>query len=542
MPDAGSIMRVQQPGQGLTEELPVAGSGDGDFAPESGGVRVSVNGFIFSGYEGIAGEAELQELVAGAVGRRQSFSELKALASKVTDHLRKKGWFLARAYLPKQEVTSGMVRIAILQGNSDAEVRIGRDPGVRICESRLLRIGKLGVRPGEPLDERALERSVLLMNDLPGVSARAALSSGREPGSSMVDFMVSEGALVSGVVWGDNQGNRYTGVWRGNAMVSLNDPGRYGDQLKVMATVASGLEQGRIDYTVPLRDDGLRGSLGLSVMHYRLGEEIAVLKYAGWGRTMSAGLSYPLLRSRKANVSSTLTAFYKELVDSQSGTDLRNRHIPSLQLGFSGSWFDTWLSHGYTIWSVTAVAGSLHESIADIHLPGTEGGYSRFNIEVSRLERLADRLTLHGALSAQYAPVNLDSSEKFYLGGPEGVRAYPIGEAGGDMGQLCHADLSYSVPTPAGWGNLQLICFYDAGHITLNSDRYVGDVMTATFRNEYWLQGTGAGLNYTFGRRFSVRGNWAHVIGQNPGRSFFGKNADGRSDRSRFWLQAALFF
>jgi len=38
---------------------------------------------------------------------------------------------------------------------------------------------------------------------------------------------------------------------------------------------------------------------------------------------------------------------------------------------------------------------------------------------------------VYGRVSAQWASKNLDSSQKFGLGGPNGVRAYPSGEGYG---------------------------------------------------------------------------------------------------------------
>ena len=137
---------------------------------------------------------------------------------------------------------------------------------------------------------------------------------------------------------------------------------------------------------------------------------------------------------------------------------------------------------------------------------------------------------------------NLDSSEKFSLGGPNALRAYPVGEASGDEGQLLSAELRCTLPFAAQSGNLQLIGFYDAGHILINKERYPGDLSTATGRNDYWLLGAGAGLNYAYSGRFSVRGIWAHVIGDNPGRSIAGRNSDGLNDRDRFWLQCMFSF
>ncbi|MEI7748949.1 MAG: POTRA domain-containing protein, partial [Chlorobiaceae bacterium] len=104
--DAGSILRDQQSRLPQYPQLPAPEKAKEQPAKSESGVLVAVKGFKFSGYEGAATEAELQMLVADAKGKTISFGELKGLVDKITDHFREKGWFRARAYLPKQDVTS----------------------------------------------------------------------------------------------------------------------------------------------------------------------------------------------------------------------------------------------------------------------------------------------------------------------------------------------------------------------------------------------------------------------------------------------------
>jgi len=44
------------------------------------------------------------------------------------------------------------------------------------------------------------------------------------------------------------------------------------------------------------------------------------------------------------------------------------------------------------------------------------------------------------------------------------------------------------LPVPPAWGKVRFGGFFDAGHVTLNHERYTGDVSNATGRNEYWWQ------------------------------------------------------
>lgn len=541
-PDAGQLLREQQPQRQLPQGFPKPEMEKERPPLADSGVRIDVKRFRFSGFEGLITESELQALVAGSIGKSRSFSELQGVAATVTTYLKEKGWFLARAYLPKQDVTSGIIEIAIIQGTSDDSLTIKRSPTARISEQTLRGIGESAVMPGQPLNEQTLERSVLLMNDLPGVHARASLAAGATTGSTGVQIDVSEGSLLGGAVWGDNQGNRYTGAWRGNGMLNANDPFRYGDQLSLLVTGSEGLIQGRAAYSFPLTPRGLKGTLSYTGMRYELVGDLASLNAEGESHTANAGISYPLLRSRTANVSTALNYEFKTLTDSSNNIDLRDKDLHSGMLTVSGDRYDTLLGGGYTSWNVGATVGNMNESIADIAITKAEGAYTRFNLGISRLQRLVERISMNLSWSSQLALDNLDSSEKFNLGGPYGVRAYPVGEASGDEGHLFNFDLRYDLPLPANIGTLQMNGFYDAGYITLHKHPWVNAVATATNENSYWLQGAGVGLNYSYSSRVSLRVSWAHVIGDNPGRSASGNDADGRSDENRFWFQGLMYF
>ena len=91
---------------------------------------------------------------------------------------------------------------------------------------------------------------------------------------------VKEGSLFTGVVWGDNQGNRYTGSWGENTILSVNDPFQYGDEISLTLNRSEGLVQGGIDYIFPLCvNPGLTGNLSFTGMHYDLLEEFSALNY-----------------------------------------------------------------------------------------------------------------------------------------------------------------------------------------------------------------------------------------------------------------------
>ncbi len=544
IPDAGSILRDQLPQLPRTVPMPpprelVAPTPQKE---SDDGVRVTVHKFIFQGYEGVLTDQEIHDLADSFRDKQLSMKELQGLTNVITAYLKEKGWFLARAYLPKQDVTSGTVLIEVSQGKSDGNVAVKRDKSVRIKQCILECIADGTVHPDQPINEKSLAHAVLLMNDLPGISARSSIAAGSEPGTSAVQFSVTEGPLLRGFLLLDNYGNRYTGTWRESVMVGANDPFKYGDQASLMVTRAEGLIQGRGSYTFPIIYEGLKGNIAFTTMNYNLVAELASLQYTGRSNTLDLGISNPILRSRVSNALTTVTYSYKSLVDSALGTDFRDRVLHSLTIGANGDIQDTFYGGGNTNWNLALTSGTFHDALDPVNLGKTEGYYARLNFGLSRMQRLIERTTLNVTWKAQSAIRNLDSSEKFSLGGPYGIRAYPVGEGTGDDGHMINTEIRYNIATPPEWGSFQAMCFYDAGFLKRNRDTTSIPLATATNLNEYWLQGAGLGVNYTFPGKFTAQASWSHTIGDNPGRTVNGNNSDGKAENNRFWVQAMMYF
>lgn len=551
-PDAGTLLQEQrQITPSLPDRLPTEDKKEMVRPPLADtGVKVLVRGFRFTGrIESMATEAELQELVKTSVGRELSFAGLQQLAAHVTNYLReKKGFLLARAYLPKQDITEGFVEIAIISGRIDGKVRIDLKSPSRIRPKVLQGIAGRAIPVDSPARMEQIERAVLLMNDLPGVNAQAELEPGGLPGTTRLVINAAEGRLFHGVLSGDNHGDRYTGDWRGTGQVSLYDPLGIGDQLTASFTGAEHMFQGRASYAIPLGSSGLTAGLSYTHLFYKLGKELADLNARGCADTIGANISYPLLRSRRASLWASLGAEYLMLADEANNIKTRDRKLAVGNVSLTGNLFDNFGGGGLTNANIMVTAGNVDLSglesnkTADGAGPQTDGGFTRMTYSLARLQRITRLLVLFGSVRGQIASGNLDSSQKFILGGPSGVRAYPVGESPGAEGHAFTAEARLDVPFMPTWAQTQLVGFFDTGWIKLCREMYTGAIANATGKNDYVLSGAGIGINVGKTGFYSVRASYAHKLGQNEGRSAAGMDADGRSDKGRFWLQALVWF
>ena len=213
---------------------------------------------------------------------------------------------------------------------------------------------------------------------------------------------------------------------------------------------------------------------------------------------------------------------------------------------FSGNVWDNWWGGGYTGVSAGWATGSLRlgndaDRFADAVSARTRGHFDKWIWRVERTQSLGgvSNWGLYLGANGQIGSKNLDSSEKFLLGGPSGVRGYPVGEASGDSGWLASAELRHDIPLTAGL-SAQALVFVDRGHVRQHIDPWAGSVMPWT-GNQYSLSSAGIGLNLQ-GARWSFRSAWARHLGDNPGHGATGLNADGQRFGQYLWLQASLRF
>jgi hemolysin activation/secretion protein len=179
----------------------------------------------------------------------------------------------------------------------------------------------------------------------------------------------------------------------------------------------------------------------------------------------------------------------------------------------------------------------------------TEGSFARINADY-RLERalkLPDTAgkgwsyAFRAAGQANLGTNNLDNAEKYQLGGPEGVRAYSIGEGHGDTGVLMSVEIGRGLEVSGALSSARVFGFYDAGRVTRN--KYSAQAAEASdgMPNTYGLQGVGLGLKLAFDKRASVQMLAASPLGDNPSQ-VNSVDSDNRKSQTRFWVTGRFEF
>lgn len=410
----------------------------------------------------------LAPLVADQIGRTVGFAELQAIAARITDYYHAAGYVLTQVVLPPQDVNAGQVQLSVVEGRL-GQIRIERVAEIPMPES-LIRRTDAGLKRGEPLNRRELERAMLLLSDLPGLAPQSSLESGNEPGTFDLIIELKPGARSNFSVDADNYGSRATGEYRLGAFARFNSPLRHGDNLdmRLLTSSGKGLVFGRIGYETPLGAPGLRAGIAYSHLDYELGKELAPLDAHGRADVFEVSLNHPLLRSRLRNLFARVSYEHKDLNDrigvvAQSS----DKTIDSLGAGVVFEERDTRWKGGYTSAGLTAYFGKLKiGSAPDLAFdqgPGglhTNGHATRLVYQLSRLQSVSAQTSVLVALAGQWASHNLDSAEKLAAGGPRAVRAYTSAAGLGDQVHVLNAEYRWSF-RPEAAASL----FYDRGWV-----------------------------------------------------------------------------
>lgn len=526
-PDAGqSIRDIEQtplqlpPRQAIELNLPDAPSTEAT----TSGPSLQVNGFTLQGNSAIASE-ELLPLLADLQGRTVSLGELQAGANRITHAYRASGYPLARAYIPAQEIDGGVVQIAVLEGRY-GEVSLNNDS--RVTDAALAPLAQL--KSGAAVRSAALERSLLLLADTPGVEVKSTLKPGASVGATDLLVDVQPGPLLSGSVDADNYGNRFTGEYRLGGTLNVNSPLGLGDRLSLRAMGSDEDQQyGRIAYQLPVGPWATQLGIAYSDMDYQLAKDFADLDAHGNARIASVYAIQSLHRTRDFSLYAQLQFDDKRLKDDidlfASKSDKRSRVVIA---SLTGNSRDSFFGGGVNSFALAWSQGSLNidgelNQLLDELSAGSQGSFHKLNPSLLRLQRLSERFSLYTQVQGQWADSNLDSSEKISLGGAYGVRAYPQGEAAGDQGWLANVELRYALSDA--W---QLSTFVDHGQVRLNKDAWSsGD-------NHRSLSGAGVGARWA-----------AHGWQVNAVAAWKLGNADAQSDverTPRVWAQVVRYF
>ncbi len=445
------------------------------------GVAVTVSAFRISGAQSFALEP-LQTLLQPWAGKKLDIRGLNEAAGAITRFYQSNGHLLSYAYLPAQRVADGVIEIAVLEGKLEAaqivtaqDVRL-RDEVVQAYTDKLV--------DATPVLQGAIERQLLLLNEIAGVTARAAFTPGANTGGAEMVVSVAEEEPLEVRAEINNHGGVSTGRYRAGITLQLRDLFGWGDHTvaRGYASNRGGLVSGSLNSSLPLGGDGWRLGASLSRLKYELAGVFRTLAAQGTADAAGLDMSYALRRSTDGNLTARAGYEHKRLRDDKDAIGESDRRINhSFEFALNADFRDP--LGGVGAIGATGTQGYLRANGA----PRTV--WRKLYVQGAHQLPLWSSFSLYTRLAAQTTGSNLDSSEKLGLGGASAVRAYSTGEASVDHGALGTLELRYARDFLG--GSLVGSLFHDYGGGLINR------TAVGTRGNDPELNGSGFGLAWT---------------------------------------------
>jgi hemolysin activation/secretion protein len=512
-PDSGTLLQQLKP-----NKPPAAPSSDTGLTieqPNGGKLPVSA-AFTVKRLE-IQGstrfEAQtLHALIADVEGKDLTLTQLAVVADRITDYYHAHHYPLARALIPAQTLTDGVVVIQVLEARY-GQVSLHNESHVT---DSLLQATLAPLKVGQVIEQTEMDHVLLLLSDIPKIDVHALVKPGETVGSSDLDVKTLPGPRWSAIASVDNYANKYTGRIRGGGTVTLVDPFEHGDYL-ALAGLSSGedLNYGRLSYESTVNGLGTRLGAAISGLHYKLGHGLEALDGHGTADVASLWLKHPLVRSQSADL--YLQVQYDRLMlhDDLDASALKtDRHLDNGSASLTGDVRDALLAGAVSTGSLLVTYGRLDfdngaAQIADATTAKTQGSFAKWNLNLARQQQFSAADGVYLSFAGQWTADSLDSSQKMIAGGPYTVRAYDLGALSGDTGELGTVEFQHTLGTLMN-GIWQASAYVDSEHIVVNHNPWVAGANSAT------LSGAGLGLNCAGPHQWSAKLQVAERVGAVP--------------------------
>jgi hemolysin activation/secretion protein len=468
-----------------SRELIDAGAGPTFFVRE---IKVIGNTLISS--------EELSPLLDIGEGDDMTLGVLTLYANEVTAAYAANGYFLARAFIPAQEIQNGLVVLQVVEGKiGSIEVNGNKS---NPSEQFVQRLSPL--RDEEVLSESTLERVLLELNSLIGVQARLILRPGELPGTTDLVLQVTETRPYTVSMDVDNFGSRFTGPIRIGTTATVGNLFKLGDQFSARI-VQSNLGQDffQPSFLFPVNDLGTTVKVSFTHSEHALGQSLASLKAGGKSQIFSLESRHTLDRSRTSQLFVKGGVEARNYTNEQLGENTSDDRLVNIYFGVGGNFSDKF--KGRTFFDFQGKTG-FTEGDNEEKLNSRTNGQGDVTVFTTSLVRYQNASLLDKELpgvfimkaTGQFAGDRVLSPDQTSVGGFGSVRGFALSEFSGDHGYTFSLEYNYSfafkVPIYTDWPKKDmagtLLAFIDHGKVFVENSEAGEDHQAIT----------GAGLGF----------------------------------------------
>jgi hemolysin activation/secretion protein len=394
----------------------------------------------------------LRPLYAGLIGKTITVAEAFKVADAIERRYRGDGFVTSRVIVPEQAIEGGRFRIVVVEGFI-ADVVVEGDIGpARAAVDKLM----APLRGVKPINVTQVERQLLLANDVPGLTVRAALEpAATQTGGSVLVVRGERKPLDLAFSYG-NRGTTYLESREMSASVAYNAVGERADRITVATKAAVPADRSTFiagTYDALLTAGGTTLGLMSSYSTSHPGLELETLDVRSRVSSTQATVTYPWIRSREQNLRALGQLEVRDVDTDIGGAAFTRDRLRIARVGLSYDRTDNW---GGRLGGITAARATLHQGLHALGASANGAGllsraegrsdFTKVTAELTRLQQLTERTNLMATLSGQWSPHALLASEEMALGGASFGRAYDEGEVSAAQGVAASVEWRWSPP------------------------------------------------------------------------------------------------
>lgn len=459
--------------------------------------------FVLAGVEVIGAtvytEAEFAPYYEPLLASAIKISEIQAITKKITEKYREDGYFLASAVAAPQDLSLGILRIRIVEGEITKVSFIG-DTGDR---EPLLQKFAAKIKAAKPARLDNLERYMLLIDDLPGSEIEGSLKPINKDAGEFELVLAVTHNTIDAYTSVDNRGTRSVGKYQallhGDINKGLTNNERTGLTLFTIPRSPKELVYTEITHEQHLGTEGFKVWLSASHSMADVGSSYSETGLGSKSTRAALGISYPLLRSRDHNLTLKANIDVSNQRQDQYDERISDDRLRVLRIGANYGLNDDFgglnqgeieFSRGLNILGASDGAytnQSRSPSLTDGHVV-----FSKLTASASRRQSITDAWAVQLSVTGQKANRPLLSGEEFYLGGSQYGRAFDSGEISADDGAAMSFEVQYGQFLSKPYlDSYQIYGFYDLGAVSeIEEDKYFNDTST--------LSSAGGGIRFGF--------------------------------------------
>ena len=459
---------------------------------------------------------EVQQLVWLVRDQRSkrgiTLGQIEAIADKITTFYRERGFILAKAYIPKQEVRDGIVNLTMQLGVLGAVNALDNV----MYKSAYLE-SSFNDTLAEPVTNNVIEERLYLINDYPGINATGYFEPGAQVGDTRLKIKVNQEHRYDATARVDNHGSDSTGSQRLYIEGSVNNALGQADQITVGVLNSYSPKNATYwlaKYRINLFSPYWKANLGAATNEFVIDQNNANLASAIDGITEQKyiSLDYAISRGRQSNYSASLK--YENIL-----SDLNIGNIISISKKLDDEINNRSLTFNYDALNEADKvlhSGSITYTSGEFVIGAEAGQDAQFNILSSDYTLLtfwklpyfesSTRIILRSSLQVTDNP--LSSISQFSLGGPVRARGYALDLFSADNAVYAGLEwifnspdfMDYNLFADVNFGKItQPFIFFDAAYGVAKSLKVATDDSTARLFD--------AGLGLKFSHLGIFKGN-----------------------------------